>query len=280
MAEVFEVIDSGVHTTIQDQGRRGWKRFGVPPSGALDQHAASWANRLLDNPPDAPVVEMLFGGLKLRALADCWIAVTGAAASWRATPAKKSEVITFVPPQFGLWTYLAVDGGFDVPRIFGSASTYRRANLGCFLKPGNILKASRANSIPANVSGRFAQTEERRDYSKPPAFRVWKGPQWDLFSGKARGAFFDGEWKIAAESDRVGYRLTGPRLEGDRLEILSEPVLVGSIQVPESGQPIVTMPDGPTVGGYPKLGLVYENDISWLAQCRPGQTVRFQLLEK
>ena len=119
---------------------------------------------------------------------------------------------------------------------------------------------------------------ERRDYESPPPLRVWRAPQWDLFSEADREIFFAQEWAVSSQSDRVGYRLTGRPLKPSAPPILSEPVLVGSIQIPPDGQPIVTMRDGPTVGGYPKLGLVEAADVSWLAQCRPGVKVRFQLL--
>jgi antagonist of KipI len=108
--------------------------------------------------------------------------------------------------------------------------------------------------------------------------RVWRGPQWDEFTEADRTFFFNRAWTVSSQSDRVGYRLTGEPLVTPHRSLLSEPVLPGTIQVPENGQPIVTMRDGPTVGGYAKLGLVEPTDLSWLAQCRPGQAVRFQLI--
>jgi allophanate hydrolase subunit 2 len=109
--------------------------------------------------------------------------------------------------------------------------------------------------------------------------RVWPGPQWDLCPEPERSRFFDSTWQISPQSNRVGYRLEGAALKIDCGELISEPVRTGSIQVPPNGQPIITMRDGPTVGGYPKLGLVHPKDISWLAQCKPGQNVRFKLIE-
>jgi allophanate hydrolase subunit 2 len=117
---------------------------------------------------------------------------------------------------------------------------------------------------------------EQRDYGKPPGLRVWPAPQWELFSVPQRDQFFQQEWTVSPQSDRSGYRLSGVPIEHELGELLSEPVLVGTIQVPPNGEPIVTMRDGPTVGGYAKLGVVDPADISWLAQIQPGQRVRFR----
>ena len=283
--KVFEILEPGLGATLQDRGRPGWRRFGVPPSGAMDDHAAHWANRLLDNTPDAPVVEFLLQGAKLRALRETWIAVTGADAdasvpTWRAVRTNEDDVLQFPASRSGVWVYVAVEGGFEGPRWLGSASVYARGRLGQPSADGNILcRATSARfELPRGVAGRVVGWHERRNYESPPPLRVWRAPQWDLFSGSDRELFFAQEWAVSSQSDRVGYRLAGRPLKPSAAQILSEPVLVGSIQIPPDGQPIVTMRDGPTVGGYPKLGLVEAADVSWLSQCRPGVKVRFQLL--
>jgi len=283
--KVFEILEPGLGATLQDRGRPGWRRFGVPPSGAMDDHAAHWANRLLDNTPDAPVVEFLLQGARLRALGETWIAVTGADAdasvpTWRAVRTNEDEVLQFPANRSGVWVYLAVEGGFEGPRWLGSASVYARGRLGQPSASGNVLcRATNARfELPRGVAGRVVDWHERRNYESPPPLRVWRAPQWDLFSETDRDFFFAQEWTVSSQSDRVGYRLAGRPLKPSAAQILSEPVLVGSIQIPPDGQPIVTMRDGPTVGGYPKLGLVEAADVSWLAQCRPGVNVRFQLL--
>jgi biotin-dependent carboxylase-like uncharacterized protein len=282
---IFEVLAAGVEATIQDRGRVGWRRFGVPPSGAMDQHAAEWANRLLDNSFDAPVLELLYSGARLRVLNDTWVAVTGADAAanvplWRVSRAHKNEIISFREHRAGMWTYVAVEGGFQAERSFGSASVCRRAAIGTRVAAGSILsRSSQDFSLPSGVSGRLAPLHEQRDYSSPPALRVWRGPQWDLFTEKSRSTFLDAPWTVSSQSDRVGYRLTGAPLVASKHQLLSEPVLVGSVQVPENGQPIVTMRDGPTVGGYPKIAMVDSSDISWLAQSAPGQQIRFTVIK-
>ena len=251
----------------------------------MDDHAAHWANRLLDNTPDAPVVEFLLQGAKLRALGETWIAVTGADAdasvpTWRAVRTNEDDVLQFPASRSGVWVYLAVEGGFGGQRWLGSASVYARGRLGQPSASGTVLcRATSARfQLPRGVAGRVVDWRERRNYESPPPLRVWRAPQWDLFSETDRELFFAQEWAVSSQSDRVGYRLAGKPLKPSAAQILSEPVLVGSIQIPPDGQPIVTMRDGPTVGGYPKLGLVEAADVSWLAQCRPGVKVRFQLL--
>ena len=282
-AEAFEVLDPGLGATLQDGGRPGWRRFGVPRGGAMDSHAAQWANRLLDNPRDAPVVELLLQGAKLKALRDGWTAVTGAAEAasvpaWRAVRLHQGEILQFSTADAGVWIYLAVDGGFDGPRKLGSVGVYARGQLGSPFGRGDILlrAAGAPFALPGGVAGRMVDWHEKRHYRTPPRLRVWPGPQWNFFNEDDRGLFFGQEWLVSAQSDRVGYRLSGRPLRPSEEQILSEPVLEGSIQVASDGQPIVTMRDGPTVGGYPTLGLVDGADLSWLAQCRPGVKVRFE----
>ncbi|TMP99631.1 MAG: biotin-dependent carboxyltransferase family protein [Verrucomicrobia bacterium] len=283
--EVFEILDAGLGATLQDRGRVGWRRFGVPPGGAMDQHAAGWANRLLDNPPDAPVVEFLLQGARLKALCDTWIAVTGAAAgasvpTWRAVQVHAGELLRFKAGEAGVWIYLCVEGGFAGKRRLGSASVYARGKLGRPFSRGDVLcRATGAHfELPCGIAGRVVDRDEQRRYESPPPLRVWRGPQWSCFSETDRDVFFAQEWAVSSQSDRIGYRLLGMALKSQTAQILSEPVLVGTIQVATDGQPIVTMRDGPTVGGYPKLGLLEAADSSWLAQCRPGGKVRFHLV--
>jgi biotin-dependent carboxylase-like uncharacterized protein len=283
-SDVLKILDPGLGATLQDQGRPGWKKFGVPPGGAMDDHAARWANRLLDNTVDAPVIEFLLQGARLEILQDVWIAITGADATanipmWRATPMRRGDLVQFPHNRSGLWIYLAIAGGFSGERWLGSASVFAQGKIGLPFTRGDLLQRAEEKSfaLPAHVAGRLAPWNECRDYAAPPPLRVWPGPQWDLFDPNAREKFFSESWTVSSQSDRAGYRLTGEPLESAPPEMLSEPVLVGSIQIPTKGQPIVTMRDGPTVGGYPKIGLVDAADFSWLAQCRPGQRLKFKL---
>src|SRR5262245_37791321 len=133
--ELFQVLDPGLGATVQDRGRVGWRCFGVPPGGVMDNHAAGWANRLLDNPLATPVLELLLQGARLKAVRDAWIAVTGAEVEasvpkWRVCRVERGEVIRFPHNHCGVWIYLGVAGGIDAERLLGSASVYPRGHLG------------------------------------------------------------------------------------------------------------------------------------------------------
>ena len=281
--DVIEVIRPGMGATVQDMGRPGWARFGLPPGGAMDRHAAAWANRLVGNDENTPLIELLMQGARLKVLHTVWMAITGADThaslpTWRLVRAHAGETIAFPLCQAGLWSYVAVEGGFEAETLFGSASTYSRGRLGRRLREGDILFRAdmRPKSLPDGVAGRHMAENHLRDYNHPEPLRVWRGPQWNEFSPAARERLFEEEWTVSPESDRVGYRLQGPPLPVETLRaILSEPTLVGSVQVPGNGLPIVTMRDGPTVGGYPKIALLDADEVSRFAQCRPGTRVRF-----
>lgn len=232
----LKVLTAGMGAAWQCAQRSGLRRFGVPPGGPMDDHAAQWANRLVGNEADAAVLELLWGGARVEVMQDGFVAITGASVKasvplWRAVAVKAGRVLEFAPGSLGVWIYVA----------FGIKD---------------------CGSAPWS---------EVRDYSATPFIRVWRGPQRETFSD----AFFEQEWTVTPQSNRVGYRLAGEPLKFEKREMLSEPVRAGTIQVPDNGLPIVTMRDGPTVGGYPKLGVVDPADLSWLAQCRPGQKVRF-----
>lgn len=282
--DFLKVIRCGLGASIQDAGRPGYARLGIPPGGAMDQHAPRWINKLLDNSPDSPVIEILMQGAHFKVLETCWVVVGGADTRcnlprWRIVRAHKGENIVFPVTRMGLWSYLAVEGGFVAPIALGSASAYPRGGIGRMLEPGDVLVSGNKGqlALPEHVAGRLVAVDEQRNYDHPPPIRIWPGPQWDQFHSRDRALFFEQPWSVSAQSDRAGYRLQGGHLSSNPTGIISEPVLVGSVQIPPNGQPIVTMRDGPTVGGYPKIGLVDPNDLSWLAQCRPGITFRFQL---
>lgn len=280
---MLRIADPGMGMTMQDQGRQGWRRFGVPISGWMDEHAAECANRLLENQGSKPVVEMLLQGAVIEVLRDGWIALCGAALdvnvpTWRAHFARAGDVIRISHVRSGVWSYLAIEGGWEWPGAFGSVSYYERGGIGTRIERGTVLCHLQGNlRLPAGVIGRMAHWQDRRNYDQPPPLKLWKGPQWDYFGRAEQARFLASEWEVSPESDRVGYRLRGPLVRAERPEIASEPVQAGSIQVPGGGEPIVTMQDGPTVGGYPKIALVSRNSLPWLAQCRPGQRVRFEM---
>jgi antagonist of KipI len=279
----LRVLHPGIRTTIQDMGRPGWRRYGVPPGGAMDPLAAAEANLLVGNPPDAPVLELCLQGQQFQVLNGAWIAIGGPStggtlrrseAQWMSP----GSLLQFPYPFQGTWAYLGIEGGVDSSRILGSASANHRAGMGRELAVGDVIehRASHATSSWAPIARRLLADLAPRDYPHPPVVRVWPGPQWNQFSDRARQTFFASTWKVSAQSDRAGYRLEGPEVAAPSHSLISEPVLVGSIQIPPSGQPIITLPDGPTIGGYHKLGVVDPEDLIWVVQTSPGRSIRFE----
>jgi biotin-dependent carboxylase-like uncharacterized protein len=277
---VLEVLAAGAGMTIQDLGRSGWKRFGIPPGGAMDLESARQANLLVGNKAGAPVVELLFTGAKFLVLSSSELAIAGAEVecewpTWRNFHVEPGSEISFGPLRAGVWSYLAVRGGFAAPRWFGSASANPRAGFGEPVQPGARLSCEKR--LPAEeISSRFVPELVREEYGQAPVLRVWPGPEWDGFTEEARREFLGQTWRVSSQSDRAGYRLEGIALES-RLRMPSAPVAVGAIQIPPNGQPIVLLRDGPTVGGYPRLAILDAARVSRFTQCAPGTCVRFAL---
>ncbi len=284
---ILKVISPGTGLGVQDGGRPGYARFGVPPGGAMDPAAAVWANRLVDNPPETPVLELCFQGQKLEVLRERWIALAGVAHEkagrlrpWTATRVQEGETLEFGATKDGVWSYLAVPGGFESSRCLGSASVNPRAGIGRSLAAGDTLYADIPLSLlPSFTAGRRLLWTEIPRFGGTAPLRVWPGPQAECFSEEQKALFYRSAWRISSQSDRVGYRLEGPRLTPPAGDMESEPVLPGSIQVPPGGQPIVTQRDGPTLGGYPKIGLIEPADLAQVAQSPPGREIRFVPVE-
>lgn len=282
---VLEILSSGMGVTIQDLGRPGWKRFGIPPGGAMDRHSLRIANRLVGNIESAPALEWMLHGGRIRVIRNIRIAIAGGGAStklpgnWRSQKLNPGDEIELKPAKSGLWTYLAVEGGIHEPLIFGSASAYPRAGMGRLLKSGDILTAGNApNGMDTSDwhGGRLATWDDQRNFAHLPAITIWPGPQTDLFPPSAWNTLLKTSWTISSRSDRSGYRLSGTALPTPPIDMRSEPVGIGSMQVPPNGEPIITMRDGPTVGGYPKIAIVDDRSLDWLAQAAPGIIFRFQ----
>jgi biotin-dependent carboxylase-like uncharacterized protein len=269
---VIEIVEPGPFTTIQDGGRIGYASLGVPRSGAFD--VASWqlANRLVGNDADAAALEIVLGGVVLRAVDAVTIAMTGAPCAgldWgTATTLRAGDTVRLARPATGLRTYLAVRGGIDVPTQLGSRSTDTLSGLGpAPVQRGAILPVGRAS---ADVAGAPATAST----PAAPVLRARVGPRDDWFTEPDH--LFASEWTVRADSDRIGVRLDGPPLRRSRPdELPSEPTLPGAVQVPHDGRPIVLGPDAPVTGGYPVLAVVHRDDLRVAAQLRPGDTVRF-----
>jgi biotin-dependent carboxylase-like uncharacterized protein len=280
---VLRVLAPGPLATVQDRGRVGWAAIGVTRSGAADRSAAALANRLVGNDPSAALVEVTAGGLRVRAERTVLVAVTGAPApvliDGRAGPFNApltlppgAELSLGVPP-VGLRSYLAVRGGFDVPKVLGSRSTDTLSGLGPPpLRAGDVFPV-----------GTLAADEPVVDVAavRPPTagavVRVLPGPRRDWLQPSAWTALTSAEWAVSPDSDRVGLRLTGPRLARAREdELPSEGLVPGALQVPPDGAPVLFLADHPVTGGYPVPAVVVTADLPAVAQLRPGDTLRFR----
>ncbi len=276
MFEFLEVITPGCGATWQDAGRPGWKRFGVPPGGWMDAEAARAANRLLGNAEDAVVLELALQGARFRVVADGWLAVAGASMGWPPGTARRvmrGEELAFTRHQSGVYAYLAAPGGWVAPEILGSAAVSVRSGLGRGLAKGDVISCHLDPEHPDRRSAEDARSAAT--YPRNIEVRVWRGPQWREFSEVARATFFGTRWTVSSHIDRMGVRLTGPTIPVPPATMPSEPVLPGSVQITGGGEPVVTMRDGPTVGGYPKMAWLDEEACRRLAQVPPGGTVKF-----
>ncbi|WP_193607127.1 biotin-dependent carboxyltransferase family protein [Nocardioides lijunqiniae] len=275
----LHVRRTGPLATVQDRGRTGLAHLGVPRAGALDAPAAALANRLVGNGPDAAVVEVTFGGLELTADAGAWVAVTGApvpvdvdgAARGHAGAAwlPSGSTLRLGTPREGVRSYVAVAGGVTVAPVLGSRSTDTLAWVGPpRLEPGAVL--------PVGPSTRGPAAHDTPRPPRPGPLRVRPGPRADWFAPGTFAAMCRAPYVVGEASDRVGMRLEGPRLERVREgELPSEGMVLGAVQVPPSGLPVVLLADHPPTGGYPVPAVVEEDDLWRCAQLRPGDLVRF-----
>ena len=277
------MLASGPLATVQDVGRPGWASIGVTTSGAADRSSADLANRLVGNDPSAATVEVTAGGLAVRAGRTVLVALTGAPAGVRVDgrPAPfdapltlaAGQVLALGVPPVGLRTYLAVRGGVDVPPVLGSRSTDILSGLGpAPLRPGDRLPVgSLAAAEP------FVDVAPVRSPSSRPVLRVLPGPRRDWLAPAAWTALTTQEWAVTADSNRVGLRLSGPRLARARDdELPSEGLVPGAVQVPADGAPVLFLADHPVTGGYPVLAVVTSADLAAASQLRPGDPLRFR----
>ena len=284
----IEILEAGLLTTVQDKGRYGYQRFGMPVAGAMDVFALRVGNALVGNDDGAAGLEMTVLGPKIRFLANTWIAVTGAnlgamldgepMAAWQSVEVAKGSELAFKGPEDGMRAYLAIAGGIDVPVVMGSRSTYLKAVIGGLegrgLRPGDVLNTS--DSRIAFLS-RVAPDIMAQAYDSEHEIRVVFGPQYGRFTQAGIDVFLGSPYKVAIQSDRMGYRLEGPVIEhGDGPDVISDGTSFGAVQVPGDGQPIVLLADRGTTGGYAKIATVISSDLHKFAQAMPGQTMSFK----
>ena len=293
----IEVISSGLLTTVQDLGRRGYQRYGVPVCGAMDPFAARCANALVGNRPEAPLLEATVSGPVLRFRQDALVAITGGdlqcladapdlglweVPAWMSLYLRAGAVLECRSRRAGCRAYIAVAGGIRLPEVMGSAATCLAAGFGGYrgraLQEGDGLAVGKVAGHLASGAGRWLPPVRRPAYDDRPTVRVVLGPQDDSFTPEALRMLFSQSYQVKASADRMGLRLSGPPLaRAGAREAISGGVVLGAIQVPPDGQPIILMADRQTAGGYPVIATVILNDIPLLAQCLPGlSSVRFE----
>ncbi len=291
MNAALSILHGGLHTTVQDRGRYGLQAIGVPVSGALDAVALHVANVLVGNAPGCAALEILGTGPVLEVNAESVrLAIAGANASlevlapnrralscFESFRLQRGEIFRVGALSDGAVTYLAVEGGLDLPMLLGSRSTYTRAAFGGF--QGRAITTD--DDLPLVLQGVLERKESRLRGRALPGqlpIRIIPGPQDDFFTSDALETLLTNEYTVSPAVDRMGMRLDGPRLEHARgFNITSDGTAPGSIQVPGDGLPIVLLADRQTTGGYPKIGCVISADFATIARLRQGDTVSFVL---
>jgi len=283
----FHVLKPGLFTTVQDLGRNGYLKYGVPISGAMDVFSLVTANLLVKNNPSDACLEITIIGPELQALTRTQIAITGGVVSpkingqsvsmWQTLEAQEGSVVSFGKMESGCRAYLSIRGGINAPLVLGSRSTYVRGGFGGIngrrLKTGDLIEGFEAPllkvkySMPEELVPRFTSQFN---------MRVVLGPQAEMFTEKGKDTFLSSQYRVTSEADRMGYRLEGPIIEHKaKADIVSDALLPGAVQVPKSGKPIIIMRDAQTTGGYPKIAVAITSDVSSLGQAKPNDTIEF-----
>ena len=294
MTPALEVIDPGLHTTVQDLGRVGYRDVGVPAAGPLDRISFRLANALVGNPIGTPALEMLMLGAAFQVTAaSVRVALVGCSAdieigdqrsrrvqAGQSVRLVRKETLRVAALRDSFCAYLAIEGGFELLPVLGSCSTYTRGEIGGFL--GRRLQ--QLDVLPLKLDKVDLRAESAMagplELALDQPIRVILGPQADYFTANAIETFLSSDYKVSLQSDRMGYRLDGPSLQHSKgYNIASDGIVTGSIQVPGSGKPIVLMVDNPTTGGYPKIATVISADIPVVGRRTPGRRVRFTAVD-
>ena len=277
---------AGLRSTLQDGGRRGALRHGLTSGGAADLYAWRWSNKLLDNPHDSAAIEIQLGTFRAKATGDMTLAVTGAAIvvkiddvvvpGWSSFNIRAGQTLTVTTGRYGVFSYLAVAGGWRGRVFCGSRSVVVRESLSGMreLRPEDVVEPEAACNT---VCSRRVPTDCLPDYEAPLNLDILPGPQFQAFTESDRLRLLNSSWTISPRSDRMGYRLTGPQCSAIPAGIISEGIGYGAVQIPPDGEPIVLLNDRQTIGGYAKFATVTRIDGSRLAQRGPGTAITWTL---
>jgi biotin-dependent carboxylase-like uncharacterized protein len=282
---VIRVRKPGLLTTVQDLGRPGLAHLGVPTAGAADRRAFGLANRLVGNRPEAAALEITLAGPELEWEAGGWVTLTGGRVAADldgrpvpmdvAVPVQAGQVLRVGSVTSGLRAYLAVRGGIGVPPVLGSRSTDTLAPVG----PPRLEEGTRLPVGDQAAGEPFRQVAPTPPVDPEPVLRAVRGPRDDVFTEDALRALIGTAWTVTSDSDRTGVRLDGPELGRRRkVELASEGMVEGALQVPPDGHPILFLANHPTTGGYPVIAVVVGDDLPLAAQARPGTRLRFRFV--
>lgn len=302
---IISVLTPGLLTTIQDLGRTGYQKYGVIVSGAMDTYAMRISNILVGNDENEAVLEITLIGPSLALKKGTLFSITGAALAPTINEKKipmgrpiyisKDCILKFGSCTKGCRSYLAVAGGFDIPKVMGSKSTYLRAGFGGLngrpLKKDDVLNIGIKSSMSNKIIKKMEHIKGTSDFIAPrwyirnfmiqhpegTVIRVFEDRQFNAISEESINKFFNSKYTIENRSDRMGYRLSGEKIElKQKLEMISEEVSVGTIQVPPDGNPIILLADRQTTGGYPKIAHVASVDIQKIVQLKPTDKIIFK----
>jgi biotin-dependent carboxylase-like uncharacterized protein len=285
--KVFHALKSGLFTIVQDLGRYGYLKYGIPISGAMDTFSLVAANILVANNSNDACLETTLFGPELQVLTRTQIAITGGDISpkingqnvptWQTLEVQEGDVISFGKVENGCRAYLSMRGGINTPLVLGSRATYVRGGIGGIngrqLKTGDIIEGFDVSPLKVGYSMPEDLVPQFTGQFKA---HVILGPQADMFTERGINTFLSSPYKVTLEADRMGYRLEGPIIEHKaKADIISDALLPGAIQVPKNGKPIIIMRDAQTTGGYPKIAVAIIPDVSLLGQAKPNDIIEF-----
>lgn len=282
------VQEPGLFTTIQDSGRSGYRKYGVPQSGVMDERAYELANKLVGNTAGTAVLEMTLKGGVYEFNTDAMVAFTGAVMEVRrngiAMPmnssisVKRGDKLTAGHVNRGCRTYLAIRGALRVKPVMGSRSTYVTGRMGGIdgraLQKGDVVDWE---EDPLTFDGRTADKKDIPYYSSSVVLNTYQGPEWDWLDEQAKIFFSETIFRVAQSSNRMGIRTTGEPVDIACREMISSPVIPGIVQLPPDGNPIILHKDSQTIGGYPRIAKVADDELRKAGQLKPGDTLQFNI---
>ena len=279
----------GLQTLVVDHGRTGYQSWGIPVGGAVDRTSARLANRLVGNPLSSPVLEITLLGPSIEIQGEGQMAIAGADLSpkmneqeipmFETINVTSGMKLSFGAPKKGCRSYLAVGGLWQLKKWLSSYSALVYDSTG--ITKSSVIKKNSMLSIDAqnSISPKRIAKNQRPDYSNPLTVKVLPGPEFDSFSRDAQHQFFNQTFKLSPQSNRMGCRLNPELNNSAGLEMISSGVIPGTIQIASSGQPIILLADAQTTGGYPRIANVISADIDALGQLKPGDEVKFVLVD-